>query len=71
MNFRVEKYFVDLVKKLLKDQHVDIVFNVVKYIKDILGPQFNVSKKYNNFNGIKFSVKIECYRFSIYFEIFQ
>lgn len=35
---------MDLVKKLLKDENVDVVFNVVKYIKDILGPQYNVNK---------------------------
>lgn len=34
---------MDLVKELLNDKNVDVVFNVVKYIKDILGPQYIVN----------------------------
>lgn len=41
--FRIKDYFVDLVNKLLKDKNVDVIFNVVKYMKDILGSQYNVN----------------------------
>lgn len=41
--FRIKDYFLDLVKELLKDKNVDVVFNVIKYMKDILGPQYCVS----------------------------
>jgi len=41
--FRVKAYFVDLVKGLLKDNNIDVIFNVVKYMKDILGPYYSVS----------------------------
>jgi len=41
--FRIKDYFVDLVNQLLKDQNVDVIFNVVKHMKDILGSQYNVN----------------------------
>jgi len=41
--FRIKDYFVDLVNELLKDKNVDVIFNVVKYMKDILGSQYNVN----------------------------
>lgn len=41
--YRIKDYFVDLVNKLLKDKNVDVIFNVMKYMKDILGSQYNVN----------------------------
>lgn len=41
--FRIKDYFVDVVNKLLKDKNVDVIFNVVKYMKDIIGSQYNVN----------------------------
>lgn len=41
--YRIKDYFVELVNKLLKDKNVDVIFNVVKYMKDILGSQYNVN----------------------------
>lgn len=41
--FRIKDNFVSLVKELLDDKNVDVVFNVIKHMKDILGPQYIVS----------------------------
>jgi len=41
--FRIKAYFVDFVKELLKDKNIGVVFNVVKYMKDILGPHYSVN----------------------------
>lgn len=41
--FRIKDNFVDLVKELLDDKNVDVIFNVIKYMKDILGPQYIVN----------------------------
>ncbi|VVC37451.1 Armadillo-type fold,Armadillo-like helical [Cinara cedri] len=37
----IKDYFVNFVKQLLNDTNVDVVFNVIKYMKDILGPQYS------------------------------
>lgn len=49
--FRIKDFFLDLVKELIKDTNVDVVFNVVKYMKDILGPQYSVNIKYKILNN--------------------
>lgn len=50
---------MDLVKELLKDDNIGVVFNVVKYMKDILGPCYNVNIKigYKIFNIFRKKIK--------------
>lgn len=32
-----------MVNKLIEDENVDVVFNTIKYMKDILGAEYSVS----------------------------
>ncbi|XP_050522682.1 serine/threonine-protein phosphatase 2A 65 kDa regulatory subunit A alpha isoform-like isoform X2 [Daktulosphaira vitifoliae] len=36
----VKDYLIELIKELLEDKNIDFVFNVVKYMKDILGMNY-------------------------------